>query len=282
MPGLADATSRVFYRGKLVFVLPLAYATRYKLYVTGHVLLAAGAAFCLARRWRASPTAAGLCAVSYAYGGNVLFQYANVVFLVGAAWLPLAFLAADRMLVDRRLGRAVALGAVLALMVLGGDPQAAYNAGLFVVLYAWLVGRTRRRGARGQTTQAEPNGAAPARPRGFWGHRATLLATAAIAAAALSAVQISPSLQWTRRSHRAVYGAPRSVYEIPAALQRAAPVEAPRRIARGLFGVPTGGTHHAHIYHFRFGPWTLAGLLWPHCSGRRFPLHRARLVAATR
>ena len=45
--------------------------------------------------------AAGLCAVSYAFGGNVLFQYCNVVFLVGAAWLPAALLASDWMLLRR-------------------------------------------------------------------------------------------------------------------------------------------------------------------------------------
>ena len=80
------------------------------------------ASFLLARRWGASRYAAGLAAVAYAFGGSVLFQYCNVVYLVGAAWLPLALAAADRMLVDRSVRGALLLGAVLALMVLGGDP----------------------------------------------------------------------------------------------------------------------------------------------------------------
>ena len=42
----------------MLFALPLPYAAAYKLYVTGHVLLAAAAAFSLARRWAASLPAA--------------------------------------------------------------------------------------------------------------------------------------------------------------------------------------------------------------------------------
>ena len=42
--------------------------------------------------------AAGLCALCYSFSGAVLFQYCNVVFLVGAAWLPFALLAANHML----------------------------------------------------------------------------------------------------------------------------------------------------------------------------------------
>ncbi len=56
----------------------------------------------------------------------MLFQYANVIFLVGAAWLPWALIAIERLLVRRSRGGLVGLGVVLALQVLGGDPEAAY------------------------------------------------------------------------------------------------------------------------------------------------------------
>jgi hypothetical protein len=138
-PLAADATSSVFYPGKLIFALPLSYAWAYKMYILGHVLLAATAAYTLARHWQASIAAAGVCALSYAFSGNVLFDYCNVVFLVGAAWLPVAMLAAERMLVEKSPRWAIAFGIVLALMVLGGDPQMAYNAGLLAAGYAALL-----------------------------------------------------------------------------------------------------------------------------------------------
>ena len=148
MPLAANPAASVFYPGKLIFALPLAYGWAYRLYIIGHVLLAAGGAYVLARRWKASTLAAGVCALSYAFCGNVLVQHANVVFLVGAAWLPLGLLAADRMLVGRSLKAAVGFGVVLALMVTGGDPQMAYHAGLLAALYALILWRHRRRHRR--------------------------------------------------------------------------------------------------------------------------------------
>ena len=148
MPLAANPAASVFYPGKLIFALPLEFGWAYRLYVVGHVLLAAGGAYVLARRWKASTPAAGAGALSYAFCGNVLVQHANVVFLVGAAWLPLGLLAADRMLVGRSFKAAVGFGVVLALMVTGGDPQMAYHAGLLAALYALILWRHGRRHQR--------------------------------------------------------------------------------------------------------------------------------------
>src|SRR5688572_11851712 len=118
VPVLADASSSLFYPGKLLFILPIDFALRYKLYVIGHVALAALGSYILARAWSASTAAAALAAIAYACGGSVMFQYCNVVFLVGAAWLPFAALAIDKMLTAQSWRAAVALGAILALMIL--------------------------------------------------------------------------------------------------------------------------------------------------------------------
>ena len=91
-PLLADATAAVLYPGKLIFALPLGYDTNYKVYIVGHVLFAAISAFIAARGFGRSKYAATACAISYAFSGSVVFQYCNVIFLVGAAWLPLAML----------------------------------------------------------------------------------------------------------------------------------------------------------------------------------------------
>ena len=72
----------------------------------------------------------------YAFGGPVLFQYCNAIYLVGAAWLPLGFRAADRWL---RQGRRIALAelaVVLAMENLGGDPESAYLTGVCAAAYA--------------------------------------------------------------------------------------------------------------------------------------------------
>lgn len=281
LPVLADGTSSVFYPGKLVFALPLSYAWNFKLYTTLHVLLAAAAAYVLARRWNASPCAAGLAAVSYAFGGNVLFQYCNVVYLVGAAWLPLALAAADRTLVARSWRGALLLGAVLALMVLGGDPQMAYHAGLLATVYGGLLWHSERRVRRsieprvasGAGTASVPR--VSPRPRSRRTHnRFVLLSLAAITAGILSAIQVLPSSEWSRQSGRAAYRSPRSIYEIPAYLARSRPENDRNSIVQGMFGAPEPGMHHEHIYHFSVGPWRLAELAWPNCSGQMFPVHR--------
>ena len=54
VPLAGNPTSSVFYPGTLIFLLQLDYAWAYKLYVMGHVLLAAGAAYRLGRHWGGS------------------------------------------------------------------------------------------------------------------------------------------------------------------------------------------------------------------------------------
>jgi hypothetical protein len=247
-----------------VFFLPIDYAWAYKLYILAHVALAAFWAYRLARRFRASIAAAGLCALCYAFSGTVLLGYANVVYLVGAAWLPAAVLAADRMLSERRRGWAVAFGTVLALMTLGGDPQMAYNAGLLAVFEAGYLWWTARRSS-GKSNPALPSGVAA---------RSTfsLFALAVLVAFALAAVQVIPSIRFARTTGRAATETARSVYEIPAMLNRD---DAGRRIADGLLcrSLPPD-SHHRHVYEFSVGPWRLAEFLWPNCSGRQFPIHR--------
>ncbi|MEE8451467.1 MAG: hypothetical protein V3R99_06105 [Thermoguttaceae bacterium] len=254
MPLAADPTAGVFYPGKLIFALPLSYAWTYKLYIMAHLLLAAAAAYRLARHWRASVEAAGVCALSYAFSGNVLYNYCNIIYLVGAAWLPVAMLAADRMLAgnasDKRLRWAVVFGLVLALMVLGGDPQMAYNAGLLATMFAaWLWWTDRKRANRpGTQRQDTPQGSLLAR---LANARPTMLALAAGTGLLLSAVQVLPSLEFTSHSRRA----------------------AGDNVQRWL-GHFEEGTHEEQIYHFSVGPWRLAEYVWPNVGGRQFPTHR--------
>jgi hypothetical protein len=298
---LADNTTSALYPGKLVFLLPLAFAAKYKLYVTAHLLLAAASTYWLARQWAAGVLAAGIAALSYSMSGSVVFQYCNVVFLVGAAWLPVSLYLADRMLRSRRLIDCLWFGAVLALMTLGGDPQTAYHSGLCAAAYAgilWLSER-RRLSGRGQPAAASPAlSCAPVAGRLGWlrfaqamgRHRATLLLQAAWFGALLAAVQVLPSTRWTWHSHRAAHQWPRSIYEIPAFLSRVPQGPPPTTrpavpqgrnrsyltggIVKGCLGRPDPDSHQANALQFSVGPWRWAELFWPNVGGRQFPVHR--------
>ena len=160
MPLLGNPTAAVLYPGKVAFHLPMiaigaggdlrirpiSYAWGMRLYIIGHVLLAAGSMWVLTRSWGVSRAGSGVAALSYGFGMPVLFQCFNVIFLVGAAWMPLGLAAADRWL---RLGRRrglIGLAAVLALQTLGGDPQAAYLTALCAGGYGLGLARATRPG----------------------------------------------------------------------------------------------------------------------------------------
>ncbi|MGD9721747.1 MAG: hypothetical protein AB7O59_05335 [Pirellulales bacterium] len=297
LPLAGDTTASLFYPGKLLFALPLDYTLLYNWYLVGHVALAAATSYALARHFGASVLAAGLAAVSYAFSGNVLFQYCNVVFLVGAAWLPLAVLAANRMLMGQSWRAALGLGAVWALMTTGGDPQMAYNAGLIAMLGAvvyWRSARqdealredeTLRKGESLPRGDAFREGETPAEPGSTPASfsligAAALLTVAAAVGLLLAAVQILPSWEAARRSVRASYDAPRNVYELADSLfePQAPDVEPSIPWYAGLLGA-SGDVQERQIYQFNVGPWRAAETLWPNISGRQFPRHRRWLDA---
>jgi hypothetical protein len=91
----------VLYPGKLVFaILPYPWAAR--VYIIEHSLLAFVAILVLMRSWATSWVGSALSALAYAFGTLVLFQKRNIIYLIGAAWLPLGIHAIDRW---ARLGR---------------------------------------------------------------------------------------------------------------------------------------------------------------------------------
>jgi hypothetical protein len=109
------------------------------------------------------------------------------------------------------------------------------------------------------------------------GSRPALLAVAAVAGFLLSAIQVLPSAEFTRRSGRAATSVPRTLYELPGYLAGDQPSldEPGARWSDGLTCRRIEpGTHHEHVYHFSVGPWRLAEYLWPNVSGRQFPMHR--------
>ena len=193
-PLLANPTGAIFYPGKLIFflphILPVTFGGCFKWYVTAHIALAFGAFYAFGRRL-GSRRSAFLGSLAYAFGGPVLFQHTNLVFLVGAAYLPLLFLCGVRLIERRTLRELFLTALVLALMTLGGDPETAYLGGGALFLFAFFFPHglistkaigTSERFARGKTT--------------------LLLLTAAIMAILLCAVQILPSIEMTAFSDR--------------------------------------------------------------------------------
>jgi hypothetical protein len=134
-PMLGNPTSAVLYPGKLIYAA-LPYPRAAKAYVVAHVLLAFGAMVALLRRSGVSAIGSTLGGLAYAFGAPVLTQYSNIVFLVGAAWMPLGFLFADGWVRLRRPRALAGLALVLAMQVLGGDPEAAYLTAFASAAYA--------------------------------------------------------------------------------------------------------------------------------------------------
>ena len=264
MPMAADPPLALFYPGKLLFMAPWSYALSTKLYTAFHLLLAAWGARRHARRLGADEIGATLGALCYVASGAVLIQACNIIFLVGAAWLPWALAAAHDMLTTRRFRSAINLAIILALMTLGGDPQMTYHAGILATLYAWGLWRWERRHALAQ----------PATTQGP--HRLLLLASAATIAFALAAVQIFPAMEWSGHSDRATFESPRSLYEVPNFLSRG---ETEESLTAGLLGQTDPGTHHRLVYHFSVGPWRWAEFIWPNVYGRQFPENRRWISA---
>ena len=271
-PIMSDLSSSLFYPPKLVFHLPLPFPRLYNWYVAMHVLLAAYGTYRLSRYWQASCWGAAFAALSFSLGGSLLSQHANVIYLISAAWLPFALHSTDQMLVHRNWKSALVLAGLLALMTLGGDPQAAYHVGLLAGLYALILTIHPQDRLRKAT----------AARLSWFQHRFILLLMAGSATFLLAAVQILPTFQWSQQSQRNSYSQPHSLYEIPATLKHRASspttgpsdLSAEQSVFKGLFTNPPVETHHRAIYHFSVGPWRFAELLWPNISGKMYPVHR--------
>ncbi|MDP6444807.1 MAG: YfhO family protein [Pirellulaceae bacterium] len=265
-PTLADGSSSVFYPGKLLFFLPIDFRLLFGWYVALHALAAMLAAAWAARRWGLSPESSAAAGLVYALSGVVLFQTANVVFLVGSAWLPVALYAVDAVMRTGSHRWIVTLAVSLAMMVLGGDAQLAYHVGIAAVVLGWVRWRQRNRPSDDERQAATPN----SRLAGLWG-----CAAASLLAAGLAAVQIAPTWEWAQSSERQSYAAPRNIYEWIA--------DGPSvgSLSTGLVAEPQAG-HHRSLYHFSVGPWRWIEWAWPNVSGRMSPTNQRwiQIVAA--
>ena len=197
-PLVADGSSSVFYPGKLVFHLRfLSYPSRYGIYLSGHLLLAALSTYWLARRFKCDRCGATIAALSYAFGGPVLFQTTNVIYLVSAAWLPIAFYCVWRLLSEGSI-RWTMVGAICcSMMILGGDPQMTYNVGLIALVSVVAIS------ALGLIRAVAKTDWRNAAQTLAWSWRRMICISALVAVTfLLSAIQVLPTAKLAMRSER--------------------------------------------------------------------------------
>src|SRR4051812_13918271 len=103
IPLLGYPMAAVLYPGKVLYAL-LPYPWAARLYIVAHTVVAFLGMRALARSLGVSMVGSCLGALSYAFGAPILFQYCNVIYLVGAAWAPWGFRALDHLLRQRRRG----------------------------------------------------------------------------------------------------------------------------------------------------------------------------------
>lgn len=265
IPVAGEATTAIFYPPRLLFScgLPADYAMT--LYVLGHLVLAGAGAHWAARRSGANAVASLAAAICYPASGSVFFLYTNPPFLVGAAWLPwiLASLLAaihhplsSSTTARRGFLASIAGGSIaLAMAVLGGDPQTAFHAVLFVAAY-WFWLRLRR--GRSRRRAAVPPRLTPPCPR-----LAPLLACVLIALG-LSSLQIFAGLAWSLQSWRQQTQPPNVYRWIASGINAEAPVlDPPARAATA--------PHASSVYDYSVAPWHWCELASPWLSGPLFP-----------
>ena len=240
-PVVGDGGSSVFYPGKLIFFLWfLDYPVRYGWYLSSHVLLAIFGAYFLARRFGANQIGASVSGIAYGFGGSVLFQVCNVIYLVGAAWLPLGLAAIWAMSKSSQLKYSIASAVIAALMILGGDPQMAYLlASIGIVTSGWSLFRRRYRLGRRKLFLCA---ALQCLKR---------LAVFGVLTFLLASIQLMPTYEWATTSSRAMNDL-------------------------DLVSLSLNSGHRGldAVYQFSQPPWTLAELVWPNVSGKPYPTHR--------
>lgn len=270
-PLLANPTSSVFYPGKIVFFFSsvglFSYDVCFKWYILLHFPLAFYFFYRLARHIGISRVGGMLGAIAWTFSGTVVFASSNPVFLIGACWLTCGLLFADKTLRTGNPRYAVAWAASLAMMILGGDPQAAWlcsvlAAGLAVVVF-------RRKNISRKI---------------MFLHGGLLLAGIVVGGAA-SAVQVLPALDMNRSIDRGNSDAPLNVWELlidrvssaksigPSSVLPAIPdaVEPEQKIAGCWDNILCRRLeepgHASSIYRFSMPPWRLCELVFPNVGG---------------
>ncbi len=296
VPLLANATSSLFYPVKLMFFLPLPYHWLFKLYTIGHVGMSAVTMWWLARRWQLSWQTSCLAAITYAFSAPILFQIYNVIYIVSAAWLPIGIYFGERLVRLRQWPDVFWVAFVLAMFVLGGDPQMAYHIGILLGLYALLgatsgqtfpdlFSRLSDSDLTSSTTDVTGRQISPLpgdHPR--INALIVLLIPAAISFF-LTAVQILPTAEFGSVSDRKISEVPTNLWQVPSYWmsernpQPRPDTQQPPHWYDTLIGnPPPPSRHYFQIYGFGNSPFRLIEFLFPNITGNTVN-HNTRWLA---
>lgn len=279
-PLLANVPSAVCYPPKIIFLLPMDYPTNYHLYIVSHLLLASVTCYGCARGWQISRPGAALSSIAYVLSGSVLSQYCNVIYLVGAAWLPLALWAGRCIWWNPNMNKVLIWGGTVSMMILGGDPQTGYHATLALLLLGaviwWRRFRQRQVARRSHPVLADQQTTLQDDCKPMAGLYAATLAIGL--SFALPAVQLLPSIEWARHTDRLERTQPFTIWQLVTQNHvrdgTTAEQTSPCAWYQGILGAPPTDTHQAHAYQFSLGPWRYAELVWPNLGGCQYPIHR--------
>ena len=288
-PLLADGTSSLLYPGKAIFWLRwLSFPARYGWYLALHVLLAATGSYWMAKTLGANRWGATLTAIGYAFGGSVLFQVCNVVYLVSAAWLPWALMYVWRMNHDSSRTESAVAGsttrATLAasvccsMMILGGDPQMVYHVGLIAAvttmvsalkklsklrpkhrckngcrIFAFRSAKAALSSGAKDDLKLPVNAKTQSNPLLGLGNLVLLVTATSV----LSAVQLLPTMEWAQYSDRAQSAVPMNIYHGD---------------FKSLVDLPNQPPV-SDIYQFSQEPWSMLGLIFPNVFGLDAPVN---------
>lgn len=295
-PLAANPTGALFYPLKLPFFLtavwPKSYDFLFAWYIVIHFPIAGAGLYALLRRLRLSRAASAFSATAYMLGGPILAQMNNPIFLIGAAWLPWALYHGVGVLRERRTFSGIALALVLAAMVLGGDVQSAYLAGLMLFLLWVFDYRSGLYSESSGPAVSKNRQTAANRSAVFWlaisfkNSRLGRLILSGLLAGALSAAALIPAMEMDRFSDRALRCAPISLWEIPKFLSPKKPLaddptalylsyfqegqSVSKIVSDGIFCrnlKELEGLHEANIYQYSVHPLRLIELFWPSIGG---------------
>jgi len=236
MPLLADAQYATFYPSMVLqLFLPLHRALAVDLGL--HVFMLAAFTYVFLRRLALSAASAFLGAVIFAFSGFVAVRVHHVSLIRTLAWLPLLlYVVAGFSLRRDTIRTALAVGAILAAMVLAGHMQTVLISGLIAVAFAlWGLRSVRRTGGAGTDSAFVPLVAA--------------LALGALLAVAVAAAQVLPAVELVRQSERS------GGTDYQFATSFSLPLrQLPMLFSPGLFGIPTRG-----IYWGEWLYWEMVG-----------------------
>jgi len=282
-PLLGNPIAAVLYPGKALYAW-LPYASAARLYVIAHTVLAFAGMLVLGRTCGVSWVGSCLGGLSYAFGAPVLSLYTNTIHLVGAAWLPWGLAATDRLLRQGRRQSGAELATILALQMLGGDPEQAYLTVVCGAGYAAVLAVRGRNEPRCLLTSR-----ALLLAVGFW-----IVATLGLASAriALPGAQVTTGLvlaawavlfvglvwDWRRRLGDArlapLLARLTGASALAAALAAAQVVPVLEFISQSW---RAGGVMATNLYRYSLDPFRVVELVWPNVFGISSPLNRSWL-----